>query len=158
MIDFNVLYSQTDWTYPEMKQRLRPAGNMFLVPNHVPMWSPENGPPMTQARATSMPGKRHPAASRLVIQSPATTEPHDWIQVDSGQIVEIVRQQLTVPETTEAGQNYNLWTGSSGRIQGDPPEQKSVIKGLVRSCSRFARPSRFTFGGLPHLSTSPLLA
>jgi hypothetical protein len=37
-IDFKVLYTRTDWSDPEVQQRLRQAENYeLLVPNHVPM-------------------------------------------------------------------------------------------------------------------------
>ena len=44
---------------------------------------------------------------------------HRASRLDSRQRHEILRQQLTLPETTEAGQNYHLWTGSSGPFSGD---------------------------------------
>jgi hypothetical protein len=38
VIDFNVLYTRTDWSDPEIQQRLRQAERYeLLVPNHVPM-------------------------------------------------------------------------------------------------------------------------
>src|SRR5258708_23565507 len=38
IIDFKVLYTRTDWTDPEVQQRLRQAEKYELwVPNHVPM-------------------------------------------------------------------------------------------------------------------------
>ncbi len=38
VIDFQVLYTRTDWSDPEVKQRLRRAEKYeLLVPNHVPM-------------------------------------------------------------------------------------------------------------------------
>ena len=38
VIDFNVLYTRTDWTDPDVQQRLRQAEKYeLLVPNHVPM-------------------------------------------------------------------------------------------------------------------------
>jgi len=44
--------------------------------------------------------------------------PPDWIQGKDTKS-SILRQQLTLPETTEAGQNDHLWTGSGGRFSGD---------------------------------------
>lgn len=38
IIDFKVLYTRTDWSDPEVQQRLRQAEKYeLLVPNHVPM-------------------------------------------------------------------------------------------------------------------------
>jgi hypothetical protein len=38
IIDFTVLYTRTDWSDPEVQQRLRQAEKYeLLVPNHVPM-------------------------------------------------------------------------------------------------------------------------
>jgi hypothetical protein len=38
VIDFKVLYTRTDWSDPEVRQRLRQAEKYeLLVPNHVPM-------------------------------------------------------------------------------------------------------------------------
>jgi hypothetical protein len=38
VIDFEVLYTRTDWTDPDVKRRLRQAEKYeLLVPNHVPM-------------------------------------------------------------------------------------------------------------------------
>ncbi len=38
VIDFTVLYTRTDWTDPEIQQRLRQAEKYeLLVPDHVPM-------------------------------------------------------------------------------------------------------------------------
>lgn len=38
IIDFKVLYTRTDWSDPEVQQRLQQAEKYeLLVPNHVPM-------------------------------------------------------------------------------------------------------------------------
>ena len=103
---------------------------------------------MTNAKAKAiwMPGKERPAASRLVIQKPPTTEPHHRnicrsTKPSAGQPSRLTAEGSRLPIPSEPAPCHRPWITPQGATPAERVQQYHAIKGSEhqRTTGRLAK-------------------